>query len=139
MWRKEVSIATKKTKEEVWKLWSNVSDWNLWDEQVIESKIDGAFIINQKGYIKPKSGPKSTFEIIELTKGKSFTNRSKLPLGKIDFVHEIKKSLNGELIITHRIEISGVLTFLFSKVIGNKLIKELPKALNNLVNLIEAK
>jgi hypothetical protein len=44
---------------------------------------------------------------------------------------------NGELFITHGIEIKGLLTFLFSKVIGRKLIRELPKAMENLSKMAE--
>lgn len=134
MWSKEVSIRTNASKEQIWKLWSDVSNWKSWDDQVTESSIDGKFIKGTKGKLVPKEGPNSTFQLIEVTELKSFTSRAKLPLGKMDFVHLIDES-NGELIITHRIEISGLLTFLFSRLIGEKLIKEIPEAMDNLDKL----
>lgn len=138
MWTKEVIIKTKASKEAIWKLWADVSNWKSWDDQVMESSLDGSFTIGEKGLLRPRGGPKSTFELVELTKEKSFTSRSSLPLGKMDFIHSMEES-NGELVLKHRIEISGILTFIFSRVIGNKLIKELPKALNKLVDLAENK
>ena len=54
----------------------------------------------------------------------------------MDFIHEMNEK-NGELFITHGIEIKGILTFLFSKVIGKKLIRELPKAMKNLSEMAE--
>ncbi len=138
MWANQVTIKTNVSKGQIWKVWSDVSNWNVWDDQVITSVLDGQFIQGQKGMITPKGGPKSTFELVEVTKEASFTSRSILPLAKMDFIHRIEES-GGELTLTHRVEISGMLTFLFSRVIGNKLIKELPKALNELVTVAQNK
>ena len=138
MWANQVTIKTKVSKAQIWKVWSDVSNWKVWDDQVVESELDGQFSQGQKGTIIPKGGPKSTFELVEVTKEVSFTSRSKLPLTKMDFIHKIEES-EGELTLIHRVEISGMLTFLFSRVIGNKIISELPKALDKLVVIAQNK
>lgn len=134
MWSKEISIKSLSSKEQIWNLWTNVSNWNLWDDQIMSSKIHGAFKMGQTGELIPARGPKSTFKLIEVTKQKSFTSRSTLPLSTMDVIHEMREA-EGELIITHRVEISGVLSFVFSKLIGNKIIKHLPNAMNELSNI----
>lgn len=131
MWSKEVSIKTQASREQIWKLWSDVANWKNWDAQVKSSSLNGAFSINQTGEIVPAGGPKSQFEIVEWTNNESFTSRSKLPLTIMDIVHQIDE-LNEQLIITHKVEFKGILSFLFSKLIGNKVIDGLPKALNEL-------
>jgi len=133
MWAKEVSIKSNASKEQIWKLWTDVSNWYTWDDQVLSSSLNGDFKIGQTGELIPKGGPKNQFEITEVSPKKSFTNRSKLPLTIMDFIHEMEEK-EGLIIVTHKVQISGMLTFLFSRLIGNKLIEELPKALNELSN-----
>lgn len=134
MWSKEISIKSLSSKEQIWNLWTNVSNWNLWDDQIISSKLNGEFKMGQTGELIPAGGPKSTFKLIEVTEQKSFTSRSTLPLSTMDVIHEMREA-EGEIIITHRVEISGVLSFVFSKLIGNKIIRHLPNAMNKLSNI----
>jgi len=133
MWSKEISIKSLSSKEQIWSLWTNVSNWYLWDDQVISAKLHGAFKMGQTGELIPAGGPKSTFKLIEVTEQKSFTSRSTLPLSTMDVIHEMREE-EGELIITHRVEISGILSFVFSKLIGNKIVKHLPNTMNELSN-----
>ena len=133
MWAKEVSIKSNACKEQIWKLWADVPNWYTWDDQVLSSSLNGDFKFGQTGELVPKGGPKSKFELVEVSSKKSFTSRSKLPIGTMDFIHKMEER-EGQLIITHKVQISGMLTFLFSRLIGNKIIKELPRALHELSN-----
>ncbi|MCI4647141.1 hypothetical protein [Phaeodactylibacter sp.] len=137
MWSKEISIKTGATKTQIWKLWTDVPNWNIWDKQVVSSSLDGEFVNGQTGQLIPKGGPKSIFELVDVKHEERFTSRSKLPLGKMDFLHYMEEA-DGELIITHKVEISGALSFLFGRLIGKKLFAELPETMNNLSNLAQA-
>lgn len=136
MWTIEVSRKTTAKKEIIWKLWTDVPNWNIWDAEVETAELFGQFQTGTKGILKPKGGPKAKFEMIECTNLKSFTDRSFLPLCKMDFIHSMTETNNG-LEITHKIEMTGFMTFLFSKVIGNKIKVGLPIAVDNLINLAE--
>ncbi len=136
MWSKEVSIRTRATKEQVWKLWTDIPNWNTWDEQVTSSNLNGEFKIGQIGELVPKGGPKSNYTLIEVTPHKSFTSRSSLPFTKMDFIHEMEE-VDGALILTHKVQFSGFLSFLFSNVIGSKIVKELPHAMNKLSDMAQ--
>ncbi len=138
MWTTEVTRKTKASKEQIWKLWSDVPNWNLWDQEVETSEIFGAFQKGTKGVLKPAGGPKSKFEMIECTKFKSFAARSFLPLCKMDFIHTITETSDG-IEVTHKVEMTGFMTFLFSKVIGSKIKVGLPVAVEKLVELAENK
>ncbi len=131
MWMKKVTIKTNASKEQIWKLWSDVANWNKWDDEIEFSKIHGKFKVGTSGILKPKKGPKSKFELISVEKLSEFTTRSRLPLTKMDFFHKLEEK-NGELYITHGVEIKGLFTFIFSRVIGKKIVRELPKAIENL-------
>lgn len=139
MWEKSYSIVTKEvTKEQIWQVWQDVKNWNSWDEDVIKSEIFGEFTTGTKGYLVPKGGPKTKFVIIDSQHQKSFSDRSLLPFCKLDFVHTLEETQTG-LKVTHQIEISGLLGFLFVKVIGQNAVKNLPIAMKNLLEIAKNK
>lgn len=136
MWTIETRRKTNAEKEKIWQLWTTVNQWNFWDSDVENAQIFGSFEKGTKGILKPKIGPKTTFEIIECQSFKSFTTRSFLPFCKMDFIHQLTEKDN-QLEITHRVEMKGFLTFLFSKIIGKNIEKGLSKSVENLVELAE--
>ena len=136
MWTFEVSRKTTAKKEIIWKLWTDVPNWNIWDAEVVNAELFGQFQTGTKGILKPNDGPKAKFEMIECTNLKSFTDRSFLPLCKMDFIHSMTETNDG-LEITHKVEMTGFMTFLFSKVIGNKIKVGLPIAVDKLIKLAE--
>jgi len=136
MWTTEVSLTTTAKKEIIWKLWSDVPNWKVWDAEVETSELFGQFQTGTKGILKSTGGPKIKFEMIECTQFKSFTDRSFLPLCKMDFIHIMTETKEG-LIITHKIVMKGFMTFLFSIVIGSKIKIGLPVAVKKLIELAE--
>lgn len=136
MWAFQHQIKVKSTKEKVWEIWSDVENWNSWDSDLLWSKMDDVFKVGSIGYLKPKSGPKTKFKITECSKNKSFTARNFLPLTKMEFIHKIK-TVEGGIELTHKIVISGFLSFLFARVVGKNLAKGLPKAMGELKKLAE--
>lgn len=136
MWTKKVTIKTKASREQIWNLWSDVKNWNKWDNEVEYSELNGKFDIGTFGILKPIKGPKSKFKLISVDKLNEFTSRSLLPLTKMDFTHEMNEK-DGELFITHGVKIKGLLKFLFSSLIGKKIISELPQAMENLSKMAE--
>lgn len=131
MWKKEVTIEINATKERIWELWSDIENWKKWDGEVQQSELNGRFETGTMGILKPTNGPKSKFVIKSATFPIEFTTSSSLPLAKMDFTHKLTEK-DGKLLLTHGVEISGLTTFLFSRVIGKKIISELPKAMKNL-------
>ncbi len=136
MWYKKITIETNATREQIWKLWANVENWNSWDGQVKFSKLNGKFEKGTYGVLKPVKSPKSKFKLVSVENLRAFTTRSYLPLAKMDFTHELHEK-EGQLYITHGIKITGVFTFLFSRIIGAKIIEELPKAMETLSKMAE--
>ncbi len=131
MWSKKVTIKTDASKEQIWNLWSDVKNWNKWDEEIKFSHLDGDFEVGTLGVLKPTKGPKSKFKIYSTNKPNEFTAIFYLPLTKAYFTHELIEK-DGQLYISHGIEMKGVLSFLFSRLIGENLIKNLPTAMEKL-------
>jgi hypothetical protein len=136
MWTTETICKTTANREQIWKLWSDVQNWNVWDKDVEFSELFGNFETGTKGIMKPIGGPKTRFVMTECENLQSFTDRSLLPLCKMDFIHKMTETKNG-LEITHKVVMTGFLNFLFSKIMGKNIAKGLPLAVKKLVELAE--
>lgn len=136
MWTTEAKRTTTATKEQIWKLWTDIPNWKLWDKDVEHSDISGDIKQGTNGVLKPVGGPKTKLVITECEHLKVFTDRSFLPLCKMDFIHSMTETKNG-LEITHKVVMTGFLTFLFSKIIGKNIAKGLPQAVENLIKIAE--
>jgi hypothetical protein len=130
------SVKTTAKPQAVWSLWQNAKEWCKWDHGIESSGLNGDFTTGSRGWLKPKSGPKVKFEILEIIPLKKFHDRSFLPLTKLDFIHTIKVE-NGFTIVTHEVRMTGLLTFLFSRIVGATIKKDLPRAMENLVKIAE--
>ena len=82
-WTTEASAVSAATPEQVWAQWIDVSGWSQWDYSVDHAEIDGPFELGMTGWLKPSSGPKARFTITEVTANRTFTNRSRVPLGSL--------------------------------------------------------
>jgi hypothetical protein len=136
MWTLEVSRETTATKEQTWNLWADVANWNSWDSSVKYSELYGDFRVGIKGMVKLAVGPKSKFVITDCKPFDTFTNRSFLPLCKVDFTLTLAETQNGHL-VTYRQVMTGFLTFFFSKVLGKQMAKGLSAGIEDLIKNAE--
>ncbi len=137
MWQFQYSVMAKNlSKEQVWAVWSDIANWNKWDDDIASS--EGVFAEGAIISIKPKKGPRvSAAMTCELHQ--SFTVKSFLPLRtKLEFIHFLTETSAG-LKITHGITIQGPLTFLFKYVIGKSVEKNLPAAMDKLLKIALSK
>lgn len=123
--------------EDVFSVYKNVADWPSWDHDVLTSQLNGEFEVGTKGELKPKEGPKTKMELIEVTPNQSFTVECKLPLCKMHFVHELKPD-GQSTEVTNKIIFSGLLTPVFGRIIGREIQKTLPSSLQGLKQHLEA-
>jgi hypothetical protein len=132
------SIKTKAAPESIWALWSDIKTWNTWDHGIENGEIEGAFVEGANGWLKPKGGPKVKFKILRAEKNKVFHDRSSLPLTSLDFIHTLERD-GDYTVVTQRVEMTGLLTFIFAKVIGSGIKKDMPSAMAKLVEMAEKK
>lgn len=89
--------------ENVWKLWSEVVNWTLWDRGLKWCKLKEGhrFELRGEALILPYNAPAPiTICIIECTPNRSFTDEAKTELGLIFASHEVALAQGG-VWITH--------------------------------------
>lgn len=133
-WTYSEQIETDATAAQIWALWSDANNWPQWDSELDWVKLDGAFENGTQGMMKPSSGPKVTFTLEDVVENQEFHDTAKLPLATIRFSHEYfpAGSDGKSASIRHSVEIKGITTPLFKRVIGGQIQKHLKQAMTTL-------
>jgi hypothetical protein len=133
MWSKSHSIvSTEATKEQMWKLFSDVNSWHQWDKGIEFAKMDGKFEKGNHFQLKPKGGPKVNIELVEVIENSKFTDFTKFPLAKMYGEHSFEETPQG-LKITTTMKVKGILTFLWVKLVAQNIVNALPEEMEQQV------
>jgi len=131
MWIKSYSVITKDvTKEQMWKLFADVNNWNTWDKEIDYAKMEGAFKKGNSFVLKPKGGPKVKIELIETIENQKFVDLTKFPLAKMFGEHTLEETKNG-LKITTTMKVKGLLGFVWRKLVAQNIVNGLPEETEN--------
>ncbi len=134
MWTKTHSIVTKAaTKEQMWKLFSDVNNWHHWDTGIEFAKMEGKFEKGNYFILKPKGGPKVKIELFETIENAKFVDFTKFPLAKMFGEHTFEETAQG-LKITTTMKVEGLLSFLWIKLVAQEIVDSLPKEMEQQVN-----
>ena len=121
----------------VFALYADVAGWPSWDPDLKSASLQGGLVSGAVGEVVPHSGPKSALHFVEVIANKSIRMQCKLPLGMMHFDYELQ-SQGGTTVATHRTTFSGLLTPIWSRLIGSSMKKSLPAALAGLKSKAEA-
>lgn len=131
MWTKTHSIVTKEvTKEQMWKLTTDINNWKNWDNTVENSELLGEFKVGNYFILKPKGGPKVKIKLFEIIENKKFTDLTTFPLAKMYGEHLYEETSEG-LKITVTMSVEGILSFLWVKLVAKGIVDDLPKDISN--------
>ena len=126
MWTKSHSIVTKVvTKEQIWKLFADVNNWHTWDNEIEFAKLEGKFEKGNHFLLRPKGGPNVKVELLETIENYKFLYVTKFPLAKMYDEHLFEETENG-LKITNTISMKGLLSFVWVKMVAQKIADALP-------------
>lgn len=129
MWTRSHSIVTREvTKEQMWKLFADVNNWQTWDEGIEFAKLEGKFEKGNFFMLRPKGGPDVKVELLETEENKMFLDVTKFPLAKMYDKHTFEETQEG-LKITNTITVRGVLGFLWRKIVAQKIVDALPEGM----------
>lgn len=120
----------------IWQVWQDVANWNTWDYGIEFSSINGPFKEGTSGTLKPKGGPLVHTKLTHVEPMKAFVDESKLPFARIIVSHFLKEK-EGKIEVTHKIEMKGLLAFLFAYLIGRTMKKNLPEEMEAMVKKAE--
>ena len=133
----EFRMETGASPEKLWKYWSDVGSWPLWDEGIEWASLEGAFEKGTTGRLKPKGGPPVPFVLLWVDPTRGFSDESRLPLGRLRFEHRWFPMENGHVEFTHRVSFHGPLGFLYAVLMGPSFRKDLPESMRSLARMSE--
>ena len=126
MWTRSHSITTTEvSKEQMWKLFSDVNNWHTWDKGIEYAQLDGKFEKGNSFILKPKGGPKVKIELEECIPNKLFRDLTKFPLAEMRGEHTYEETAEG-LKITTTMTVKGILSFLWVKIVAQDIADSLP-------------
>ena len=126
MWTKSHSVVTKEaTKEQMWKLFADVNNWNKWDAGIEYAKMEGKFEKGNCFELKPKGGPQVKIELVEAIENKKFVDFTKFPLAKMYGEHTFEEIADG-LRVTTTMKVEGPLSFLWVMLVAKNIVDGLP-------------
>lgn len=131
------TVETQASSEDIWHIWQDVKNWNTWDHGIEYSSLDGPFIEGTTGSLKPKGGPLVRTRLTCVEPLKMFVDESKLFLARIIVSHYLTES-SSKTQVTHKIEMTGPLAFLFAYLIGRTMKKNLPQEMQAMVKKAES-
>ncbi|WP_218921442.1 SRPBCC family protein [Haliscomenobacter hydrossis] len=130
------TLETAASPEKIWQIWSDVPNWNQWDEGLKSAELKGAFALNAAGVLIPDKGPKSKFRITNLKAGHSYTFKTKLPLGALH-VKRFLEVKQGRTFFTHEVWFTGVSKGIFGNALGKNYRKILPGVMGKIKTIAE--
>lgn len=130
------TIATKAPASCIWAIWQDVENWNTWDHGIEFSTLEGPFAKGTRGTLKPKGGPLVKTELTRVVPLKLFVDESRLFLGRIIVSHFLEE-IDGKRHVTHQIEMTGPLSFVYAYLIGRTMKKNLPIEMESMIRKAE--
>jgi hypothetical protein len=111
---------------QVWKIWSDMDLRPSWDLDTEWAKLEGPFVKGAIFYMKPKGGPKLKMRLSEVIPNQRFTDCWSVPFARLYGIHDMEETPEG-LKLTTTIQIEGPLGWILRKLVGEKIVAELPE------------
>lgn len=118
----------------IWALWTRPSTWAQWDRGLKTASMDGVMALGSVGQIVPRSGPRSTFEVVRFQPNRSYAFETRLPGATL----RIDRFFNtNRTAFTHRVTFSGITAGGFALMLGPGFRSALPPTMRQLKALAE--
>ncbi len=134
MWRYEHAVETTASAEAVWRLYSDVGMWTVWDHGLERISLDGPFVAGSRGEMVFQGQPPLAFVLTEVRPGEGFVDETTVPnVGTICFRHTLAPNGDGGTRIVHAVEIDGPA----GEAIGPRIVAGVPATMAALARLAE--
>lgn len=138
LWKVQASIESTASVQAVWKLWTDVSSWPSWDNELEWSTLQGPFVSGAEGSLKPKGWSATKFTLVDVQENKQFSTISSLPFTIMRFDHTVHPIDATHVLITHKATITGLLAPILYFSMRKTLERGLSNAVIQLAALAEA-
>lgn len=132
------TLDTSASAETIWQIWTDVPAWKDWDNGLQSAELFGPFQQGTAGILIPDKGLKSRFIIDSLESGRSYTFKTKLPIGAL-YVKRYLTVQDGKTRFTHEVWFTGLAKGLFGSVLGKNYRKIMPDVMQKIAALAEAR
>ncbi len=132
------STTTGANSDDIWNIWTDVSEWHLWDKGLQSASLEGAFKLGAAGKLVSLNGTTSRFTITEFSDQHSYTFSTALPLARLN-VKRFFESNSTETRFTHEVWIDGVLGGVFAILLGKNFMRLLPSVMEEVKRLAETR
>jgi hypothetical protein len=120
--------------KKLWEIWVDVNNWPKWHGDVDYCKLDGEFVVGNHFILKPKGAPAVKIHLIEINKGKDFTDCTKFFGARMFDTHSMQEQETGVL-LTNKLVVTGPLKWLWIKLVAKMVADSVPEEMDALVNL----
>lgn len=135
MWKRTYNKTFQGVKrQDVWRVWTDISNWPAWHDDVDYCKLDGKFEVGNHFILKPKGVNPVKSIFTEVTKGYSFTDCTSFFGAKMHYSHIMEETSEG-LKITNTVTVTGPLRWLWTKLVVQGVADAMPGELEALVKL----
>lgn len=119
-------------------IYEDVENWHTWDPDTKRAYLDGPLQLGSTGKLIPTKGNTVPMKVTEVTRNRSFTVESRIPLFRMVFEHELNPT-TSETEVVHRVTLSGPLLLILGRMLSKQIDTGLPVTLRNLKQLAEAR
>jgi uncharacterized protein YndB with AHSA1/START domain len=130
-----MTLATTATRQAVYALWADPTQWTRWDPQIESASINGPVRVGARGKLKGTSGPESTIEIIAMEPGVRFAYAA-TGVG-LRIVFDRRFEAGEPTRFTHSVTISGAAAGFLAGSLGRRFQGAMPTAMSRLKTMAE--
>lgn len=120
--------------ESIWHVWTDINNWHAWNPGIDYCKLEQPFAVGSYFILKPIGAPAVKLQLVEVEEKHKFTDCTFLFGAKMYGKHELKIESDG-LRLTTTMTITGPLSFLWRKLLGEKMAAKIPAQTEALVEL----
>lgn len=135
--RFQMTLATTATKQAVYALWADPTQWTRWDPQGGRATMSGPMRVGARGKLTGTTGPDSNIEIVAMEPGVRFAYAA-TGLG-LRIVFDRRFEPGDATRFTHSVTITGAASGFLAPRIGPRIQADMPAAMARLKALAEAR
>ncbi|RZA06478.1 MAG: hypothetical protein EOO68_04885 [Moraxellaceae bacterium] len=132
MWQANFQTTTDISAEQLYKAITSIENWHQWDKGIEYTRLPDGPKVGSIFLLKPKDGPEVKITITKMWPFE-MVEVAHLPLAKMKTTHKYIR-LGDKTHIYIAIEITGLLAFLWRKVIGENQMREAGNQTTALIN-----
>jgi uncharacterized protein YndB with AHSA1/START domain len=133
MWEYEYAVESDASAEALWRCWSDVAGWPVWNAGIESISIDGPFAVGASFTMTPPGDEPITMRITEVSPGELFTDEADLGDVVVRTVHRLEAVGEGRTRVVYRTEITGPAAAELGPQIGPAITADFPEVIAALV------